>query len=253
MFKKFILLSIFFSLLNPILFAQGENEKKVLFIGNSYTYFWNLPQQFNLMAEAKNENYFAIQSTAGGVNWSQHWRGEKSLTTKQILERQKFDIVVLQNHSMASIERPDSMMHYGQKFSKLIKKNGGEVYLYMTWSREWDPFMINTIAEKYTELGKMLNATVVPVGLAWQKARELRAGFPLYFDDGSHQSALGTYLTACVFYKVITGKSAIGIPNRLVGKDDMEQKVYFNILTKEDALFCQKVADTTVEEYLKNY
>jgi len=249
MIKRFIAVSIFFSFLISTSFAQVQGEKKVLFVGNSYTYFWNLPQQFNLMAEAKNQDYFAIQSTAGGANWSQHWRGEKRLKTKSIIADENFDIVVLQNHSLATIERADSMMLYGQKFSDLITKNGAEVYLYMTWSREWDPFMIETIAKKYAELGRKINATVVPVGLAWQKARESRPDFPLYFDDGSHQSALGTYLTACVFYKSITNDSSVGIPNRLIGADENGEKVYFNILTKEDALFCQKVADATVSAW----
>ena len=249
MFKTKILFYLFFSLLGSILFAQDETEKKVLFIGNSYTYFWNLPQQFNSMVESNNDNYFAIQSTAGGANWSHHWRGARKLETRKILKEQKFDIVVLQNHSLSSIERLDSMMIYGQKFSDLINSKGADVYLYMTWSREWDPFMIKTIAEKYAELGQLINATVVPVGLAWKKARGLRPGFPLYFDDGSHQSALGTYLTACVFYKSITGNSSVGIPNRLIGEDEDGQKVYYNILTKEDALFCQKVADETVIEW----
>ncbi len=249
MFKRLFTICFFFSYLISSVFSQAQEEKKVLFVGNSYTYFWNLPQHFNLMVEAKQHNYFAIQSTAGGANWSQHWRGEKGLETKKILTDQKFDIVVLQNHSMATIDRPDSMMLYGQKFSDLITRKGAEVYLYMTWSREWDPLMIDTIAKKYAELGKQINAKVVPVGLAWQKARELRPGFPIYFDDGSHQSALGTYLTACVFYKALTNDSAVGIPNRLIGEDENGQKVYFNILTKEDALFCQKVADATLSEW----
>ena len=110
--------------------------------------------------------------------------------------------------------------------------------------------MMKTIKEGYTKLAEKINARLVPVGLAWQRARKLRPDFPLYFPDGSHQSALGTYLSACVFYGVITGKTPVGLSNRLVSEDKYGEKIYLHIHTAEDALFCQKVAEEIVNEYI---
>ena len=230
--------------------AQDSGDKKILFVGNSYRYFWNLPQTVDLMAESQDIDIVTQQSTAGGANWSEHWHGKKGLNTKSKIVEGSYDIVVLQNHSMSTINRPDSLMHYGAMLNNLITENGGQTYLYMTWAREWNPYMIDTIKEKYTELAEKINARIVPVGLAWQRARELRPGFPLYFPDGSHQSSLGTYLTACVFYGVITGKSPVGLPNRLISKDQYGEKIYVQIQTNEDALFCQKVAEEIINEYV---
>jgi len=219
-------------------------------VGNSYTYFWNLPQHVAAMAEEQERPITTAQSTAGGVTWGQHWRGEKGLKTRDKIQEEDYDVVVIQNHSMRTLNAPDSLMYYGRLFNDLIKKSGAQTMLYMTWSREWDPFMIETISKEYQELGKAISAPVAPVGLAWQKALEMRPDFRLYDNDGSHPSALGTYLISCVFYSMLTGDSPVGISHRLVMKDENGEKLYLNIQSKEDALFCQKVAESVVNDFI---
>lgn len=225
-------------------------SKQVLFVGNSYTYFWNLPHVVQGFAESEGVGVVTRQSTAGGVNLGQHWRGEKDLQSKSLIANGTYDIVVLQDHSMRSIQAPDSLIYYGKLFGELIKSKGAQPYVYMTWSRKWDPYMIESIQREYTRLAEKINARIVPVGLAWERAIELRPDLPLYDDDGSHQSSLGTYLNACVFYGIITGRSPIGLPNRLISKDQYGEKLYLTIQSKENALFCQKVADEVIRKMI---
>jgi len=248
--NRFILTFILIVCLSALGFSQQIDQKKILFVGNSYTYFWNLPHTVDLLAASQSIDLTTEQSTAGGANWSEHWHGKKALKSREKIAQGGYDIVVLQNHSMSTINRPDSLMHYGKLFDEIIKKSGAQTYLYMTWAREWNPYMMKTIKEKYIELAERINARIVPVGLAWQRAKELRPDFPIYFPDGSHQSALGTYLTACVFYGVITGKSPVGLPNRLLSEDKHGEKVYIQIQTQEDATFCQHVAAETINEFI---
>lgn len=240
------------SLLIVVNVASGQSNEltKVLFVGNSYTYFWNLPQNVALMAEDQGVKISTQQSTAGGVTWGQHWRSERGLDTRSLIQSGDFDIVILQNHSKRAIEHPDSMMHYGQLFHREIKQSGAQTMLYMTWAREWDPTMMDPIAEKYNELGRSISVPVLPVGLAWQKAKQMRPDLDLYDPDGSHPSTTGTYLTACVIYTMLTKKSPIGIAHRLAMKDENGEKLYINIQSPEDALFCQKIAHLVANDYL---
>lgn len=230
--------------------TTSNQEQNVLFVGNSYTYFWNLPQVVQGFALANDKSIVTRQSTAGGANLGQHWRGAKGLESKSIIQDGNFDIVILQDHSMRSIQAPDSLMYYGQLFGNLIKSKGAQPYVYMTWSRQWNPYMIQTIKKEYTRIGEKINARIVPAGLAWQRALQLRPDLPLYDDDGSHPSALGTYLTACVFYGVITGDSPVGLPHRLVSTDQYGEKLYLTIQSLENALFCQQVAAEIINEFI---
>lgn len=222
--------------------AQPAPPQRVLFVGNSYTYFWNLPQTVAEMAAEKEIKLVTRQSTTGGSNLGHHWRSERELMTVDMIKTGDYDAVVLQDHSMRAIAEPDSLLYYGNLLNELAQSSGAQAYVYMTWSREWDPYMQEEITAQYTALAEKSDAQVVPVGLAWQRARELRPGLPLYDPDGSHPSPLGTYLTACVFFGALTGESPVGLPHRLITTDEHGEKLYLTIQSPQDASFCQKVA-----------
>lgn len=243
------LLYLCFSLMLVRVSAQ-EMPKKILFVGNSYTYFWNLPQTVDLMIESDGVTVVDVDhSTAGGANWGQHWRGEKGLQTQEHIRKGDYDAVILQNHSMSTIQRADSFQIYGENLYKLAQSTGADVYLYMTWARAWDPYMQQKITAGYKQFAENTGAHIVPVGIAWQRARELRPDLALHDPDGSHPNPTGTYLTACVFYTVLTGKSPVNLSPRLVTKDKDGETLYLTIQNPNDALFCQKVAEEVVREW----
>lgn len=204
------------------------------------------------MAEASDLNLFARQSTSGGARLSHHWRGERDLETRQIIAEGDYDAIVFQGHSMSTIEFRDSLIYYANALCADIPSDDIQRYVYMTWPRNWNPIMHDSIVAGYEMLASTINATVVPVGPAWKLSRELRPDLGLYDEDGSHPSALGTYLTACVFYGVLTGRSPVGLPNRLITTDKDGEKLYLNIQSEENAEFCQRVADRALGEYFKN-
>ena len=74
---------ILFLLSGTVCQAQNKVPENVLFVGNSYTYFWNLPQQVSALAESEGISIYATsQSTSGGTNWGQHWRVKESWNPK---------------------------------------------------------------------------------------------------------------------------------------------------------------------------
>ena len=216
--------------------------RKVLFVGNSYTYFWNLSSLVELMARDRGLAMETRHSTSGGVSLGIHWRGERELETRERIGSGEYDAVILQDHSMRAIEHPDSLMHFGELFIDEILQAGARPYLYLTWARRWNPLMQDQISRTYRQLGKEKNAEVVPVGIAWELARSLRPDLELYDPDGSHPSISGTYLTACVFFAALTGQSPVGLPHRLKKEDENGEDQYLIILDPNDARFLQDVA-----------
>ena len=55
-----------------------------------------------------------------------------------------------------------------------------------------------------------VDARVVPIGPAWQRALRERPDVPLYLDDGSHPTAAGAYLAACVFTAALFDRRPTG-------------------------------------------
>jgi hypothetical protein len=59
-----------------------EKQEKILFVGNSFTFYWNLPNQVEKMAQQQNIQWDVSQTTAGGATLRDHWQGNKNLKPK---------------------------------------------------------------------------------------------------------------------------------------------------------------------------
>ena len=107
--------------------------------------------------------------------------------------------MVLQEQSTLPLKNRVKMHEYVTKFVEAIREHGATPVLYMTWARQnaWE--RQDELADAYTSIGRKLNAIVVPVGMAWQKAFEQIPQLVLHDKDGSHPNPAGTYLAACVF------------------------------------------------------
>jgi hypothetical protein len=243
--KKIFLLIIAITLLLPLsVFSQEEKPIKVLFVGNSFTYFWNMPQLVKAMGESQGVALEIHQSTVGGSNLQQHWNEERGTITRKLLKETKWDYVIFGDHSLSTINTPERFKEYGTKFSELVRSVGAEPIFYLTWAYKSNPLMQPIITKAYLELARKMNAKVIPVGPIWMKARKLRPDLNLYFDD-KHPSSDGSYLIGLIAYKVLTGKSVSEIPHRVTTVDRDGEKLYLSFVLPETALFFKQLVNKT--------
>lgn len=202
--------NIFLTILLLFAFTQvnansNRDTLRVLFIGNSYIFYNNLPQMVSLLSDSLNTKLICKKSTYGGSTLGDHWNSRKGLRTREILEKEKFDIVVIQDNSMWPLEHADSVSMFGKLFCDLIKSKNATPYIYNTWSREATPQTQPAINKVYETLALETQSVLVPVGSIWAEAKIQKPATQLYFTDGSHPSPLGTFLIALCFVKKITG------------------------------------------------
>ena len=252
----FFIMTVFLCLNAP--YTNGQDQKiqtppkRVLFVGNSYTYFENLPHIVSAMAEKKGIPLIVQTSTAGGATLEHHWKGERFLTTVQKIESEDYDAVILQDQSRRPILEPEKTIKDIGLFCTLIKKKKAVPYLFLTWASKNDPKMQGQLTETYMKAARINNAKVIPVGLAWELARKLRHDIPVYSKDGQHPSKLGAYLTACVFFGILTGESPLVLSKYPMNTDNIGDSNDPMGLNEQDKIFCQKVAEQTTEEFYPN-
>jgi hypothetical protein len=107
-----------------LLFSQvisAQKQEKILFIGNSFTFYWNLPNQVEKMALEQNLFWDVYQSTAGGATLRDHWQGNKGLKTKEILSQNTFDRIIFQDQSTYPIKHIDTTAYYLAKLKELFR------------------------------------------------------------------------------------------------------------------------------------
>jgi len=244
------------SIIAMLFFLQGVNaqERKVLFIGNSYTYVNDLPQMLTNLAASTGRLISTDQSTPGGYRFLNH---VTNTTTMDKIFAEQWDYVVLQAQSQEPSWSPSQLetevFPYAKQLADSIKKNRAcsEILFYSTWGRqngddmncdEWPPVctfegMNDRLTIGYYTMAEQNNAAVAPVGLAWKVAREdgLFSNINYYSSDGSHPSVYGTYLTACVFYNSIF-------------KKPIDNASFYSSLAEDEALYLQSVANSVFED-----
>jgi hypothetical protein len=244
---KAIALFLLLGFAQQIQAAEKKDTVRVLFVGNSYVYYNNLAQMIGLITDSIDTKIICKKSTIGAATLEQHWNGSRGLKSKQIIASNKFNIVVIQDNSMWPLEHKDSLLFFGHLFCDYIKANGAKPYLYNTWAREKTPETQTKINEVYSELAKAENATVVPVGASWALARQTMPNMNLFHTDGSHPSALGTFLIALNFIKKITGtlpKKYATVYNYF-DKDGETFRIMQ--LTEAEIQFCVGIVNATIQ------
>ena len=225
-------------------YSQKTDTEKVLFIGNSFTFYFNLPLVVESMAEEKGVSLDVYQSTAGGVSLKDHWDGNEKLSTRTILKQQSFSKVVLQDYSTNPVMNSDQSMRYFKKFIDLLSSQGVEIFLYGTWHV---PLMdgksfsgVDPIQEALKPL-ESKNIRIVPVGTAFRLFQKEYPNISLFTSDMKHPSPVGVYLAACVFLKTLTGVSADGLYRRFDRKDESGKKIFLGMVETGAAKKCQDI------------
>ena len=94
----------------------------------------------------------------------------------------------------------------------------------------------------YEELRKATDSMLAPVGKAFFTVGDK---LDLHSDEGDqkphHPNPRGTYLAGCVFFKTITGKSPIGLWQKLAAADKAPK------VEEGDAKYLEEIADKVVE------
>jgi hypothetical protein len=225
----------------PALNTAAKKPLRVLFIGNSYTFFnggmGTLVQSLASAVKVGREQEY-VEVTKGGLTLEGHWAEGQALAQ---IRKGGWDFVVLQEHSLRPLQDREKMYSYAKRFDAEIRKVGAKTVFYETWARKNRPEMQSGLDAAYTGIAKEVTALVAPAGLAWQAALKVKPDLSLHIADLSHPTPAGSYLNACVFYETFFGRSPEGLPRTIrnaAGKVLVE-------LSESDATLLQHAAFET--------
>ncbi|MBN1969699.1 MAG: hypothetical protein JXR48_07055 [Candidatus Delongbacteria bacterium] len=189
---------------------------KILFVGNSYTYSNNLPEIIASFAIETDKQYEYQMIAPGGCTLKSHYQDGNVLNA---LENNHFDFTILQEQSQIPVVDyvKDSMfIKYAIKLDALIKQNGSDTMLFMTWGRknggtqsyggysspEFANFenMQDSLNSTYTRASECINSEIAEIGEGFRISITSYPEIELFSNDGSHPSYAGSYLAALIFY-----------------------------------------------------
>ena len=226
--KKSIL--ILFLFCSSIVTLVAQNTLSVLFIGNSYTSYNNLPQLVQSLSTSAGKTLIIDSSMPGGYPMSSHLN---DATTFSKISQGNWDYVILQEQSqIPTIEfyRDNDMYPAMTDLKALIEQYNpcAKIITYMTWGRRYggqqcDPSgtycspvfanfnqMQNSLTSAYLEISEQLNVQCAPVGVVWQNILNNSTNV-LHSGDNSHPNIDGSYVAACTIFSSIWKQGASGL------------------------------------------
>lgn len=204
-----------------------EQTRKVLFLGNSYTYVNDLPQIISALAASTSDVLEYDGNLIGGYTLEDH--ANSTVSQNKILSND-WDYIVLQEQSQhPTFINPVGFLGGFLSLAYYIKTNKpcAQITSFMTWGYQngdaqncpANPAvctyegMQNLITDRYMSVSDIHKSEVTPVGVVWKYIRDNHPAINLYQADGSHPSLAGSYLAACCFYTSIFRKDPMLISN----------------------------------------
>lgn len=209
----------------PIL-SRGQNDTlRVLWVGNSYTYFHDLPKIVEQLAAEQGQPLAVTPVVKGGERFKGHLSNPR---LQELLKQGGWDFVVLQEQSTLpagpTAEVAKEVYPYAHTLDSLAHAASPDVHVvyYMTWGHRngsiydmWGDYpmyksyegMQMRLTTSYIEMAYSNGGRCAPVGIAWRVVRSEHPDINLYEPDNFHPSLAGSWLAANALTATILGRT----------------------------------------------
>ena len=188
-----------------------ERTYNILFIGNSYTFYNDMPTAyFEPMAKLCGYDVRVTTITKGAYTLEKF--ADPADPYGQMVDlalsgEGSFDFVILQEQSARPAIKADAFYAAVRNLNERIRAIGAKPVLYATWGRQTgsdtlskydmtNESMTYRLAAAYSAIGQELDIPVLHAGLAFYRVNSSDNHIDLYNADKSHPSVAGSYLAA---------------------------------------------------------
>ena len=237
----------------------NSDSYNILFIGNSFTGNYNIPDKVALLSAAANKNVFVDKYIMAGRSLDEI---SENPGTKVKIYENNWDYVILQGgcHNAAypnshHIIIPWAGYHPLVPALRTLRDmaldncESTKIVYFMPWAFEdgmtWVQGQTDTyfdmqikIHDNSIEFANELDLMIAPVGWTWYNVLQQKPGLELWSSDMSHASPKGAYLAACVFFVTFFQESLVHVP-------------YYQDIAEDEANYFQTVASSIVLDSLE--
>jgi hypothetical protein len=213
--SKYIIISFWLVLLCSLATVAYPQKSaiNVLFIGNSYTYYNNLPSILEQLSGHSQEpkKIHTTMIATGGASLKDHWGNE---STQKILQ-QHWNYVVIQDQTnfgtlyfvngVSRIETAEPFYYYASKIDSAVKSHGGQTIVLMRPRMSNMDLDDNTFyIAVYNDFAKRSKLLLVPSAMVIYDMQ--KQGYQLFREDSLHPTPLSSYCMAVGIYNCIYKK-----------------------------------------------
>ena len=189
-----------------------KKSLNILFVGNSYTYYNDMPgAYFKKAAEDAGYHVTVTAVTKGGAYLHQYAdpEHEQGKRLRQEIRGNMYDIAVIQDQSLNSIKDENDFLDGVRDMKALI--DAEHFVLYATWGRNIESPTLDELALTREEMTEKISLSYNKAATRYgMRVAEVGKAFlsyesrnDLYDEDHSHPSAIGSTIAARVIWETV--------------------------------------------------
>jgi len=170
---------------------------RVLFVGNSHTFFNDMPTIFQMFCRENGIDAEVVMQAHPGVHLS--WHLSQQWELRYGLVQGHFDYMVFQQAAHPCPPMEETLQD-GSKIVELARAQGVKPIATITWCERRFPENQQKMYEIFDALREKTGICCSPVGQVYQRVEREEKDIDLYWVDGEHASLYGSYvIAACAF------------------------------------------------------
>ena len=177
---------------------------KLLFIGNSHTYYNSMPETVLRLLEATGIKAHVTMLTEGGKGLTHH---TASPNVPFNIRCGGYDAIIAQDRATGF--DPVAFREGAKALKDLADKAGSAFYLYMPWAGRDNRAAQRPMTEAYHSFCRSTGCEMAPAGEVFSRLLLTEPPEALYREDGNHATPLGSYLAAVTVFYAITGRKRV--------------------------------------------
>ena len=200
---------------------------KLLFIGNSHTYYNSMPEIVMRLLEATGIKTHVTMLTTGGKGLAYH---VSSPATAFNIRCGKYDAVIAQEKASGFLA--EEFREPAKAIKEMADKADSPFYLYMPWAKRDARADQRAMTDAYQDFCRANKCFFAPAGEVFSRFLSTESADALYREDGCHATLLGSYIAAVTIFYTITGRK------RVIKVEDIEEP---GLALGFDSALCQRV------------
>lgn len=241
--------------------VKAANEQTdILFIGNSMTYYNELQDMFQGLANKMGKNVKCSAATNGSKNLIYQSTASNVVNA---IKKGGYEIVILQD--IVSSFNSEKLMTGAKSIIATIKQYNpnARIVFYEPWPKKPDLVGKNSklpyFTEGYINAARTCGATLAPAGEAFYDGY-VTNGYDFYVGDGLHPAPMGSFTSAAtIYYTIYENESCKQFTssdkdflNSLVNANTSDKKTYdlelFNNVMKNGHKYARAIAPTVADK-----
>ena len=221
---------------------------KILFLGNSHTYYNDMPQIFTNICNEMGKSVEVSMQAHAGVTYE--WHLTQLTELRFALMYGGFEYIVMQQAAHSPCPSKEETLRDASRIIDMARAFGVTPIQTVPWAEKKYPQNQSVIYDIYNEISLIKDVKLNPVGYVFEEISKVNPEINLYWFDGEHASSYGSFANALTTFRTIFDDKVDGISLTSYAMYGGSQEEYDNI----EMMFAEAKEDPELRvEALKLY